>query len=85
MTKRFADDINAIVGDEKELANIVKCLDKTSSVCGMEINAEKIKLMTKTSNGIHERILVKGNELETAANFKYIGATLSDEWSKSFQ
>ena len=44
---RFADDINAIAGDEQELANVVKRLDKTSSDNGMEINAEKTKLMTQ--------------------------------------
>ena len=80
---RFADDINAIAGDEQELANIVKCLDKTFSDYGMEINAEKTKLMTNNSNGIQERILVNGKELQTIANFKYLGATLSDEGSKS--
>ena len=40
---RFVDDIDAIAGDEQELANIVKRLDKTSSDYGMEINAEKTK------------------------------------------
>ena len=84
---RFADDIDAIAGDEQELANVVKCLDKTSSDYGMEINTEKTILMTNNSNDIQERILVNGKELETVANFKYIGATLSDEGSnqKSFQ
>ena len=80
---RFADDIDAIAGDEQELANIVKCLDKTSSDNGMEINAEKTKRMTNNSNGIQEQILVNGKELETIANFKYLSATLSDEGSKS--
>ena len=73
---RFADDIDAIAGDEQEKANIVKCLDKNSSDYGMEINTEKTKLMTNNSNGIQ---LVNGKEQETVANFKYIGAPLSDE------
>ena len=78
----FADDIDAIAGDEHELANIVKRLDKTSSDYGMEIKVEKTKLMTNNSNDIQEWILVNGKELETVANFKYLGATLSDEGSK---
>ena len=48
----------------------------------MEINAKKTKLMTNNSNDIQERILINGKELETVDNFKYLGATLSDEGSK---
>ena len=70
--RRFADDIDAIAGDKQELANILKRLDKTSSDYGMEINAEKTKLMTNNSNGIQERILVNGKQLETIANLKYL-------------
>ena len=44
---RFADDINGLVGDEEELAKLVESLDKASTVYGMEISAEKTKLMTK--------------------------------------
>ena len=80
---RFADGIDAIAGDEQELANIVKCLDKPSSDYRVEINADKTKLMTNNSSGIQERILVNGKELETVANFKYFGATLLDEGSKA--
>ena len=56
---RFVDNIDAIAGDEQELANIVKCLDKTSSDYEMEINAEKTKLVTNNSVGIQERISPK--------------------------
>ena len=72
----FADDIDAIAGDEQELANIVQRLDKTSLDYGIVIKVE-------TTNDIQERILVNGKELETVANFKYLGATLSDVGSKS--
>ena len=43
---RFADDIDVLAGEEKELANLVKRLDKASTAYGMEISAEKTKLMT---------------------------------------
>ena len=43
---RFADDINGIAGEEEELAKLVECLDKASTAYGMEISAEKTKLMT---------------------------------------
>ena len=35
-------------GEEEELANLVERLDKASTAYGMEISAEKTKLMTKT-------------------------------------
>ena len=42
---RFADDIDGLAGEE-ELANLVERLDKASTAYGMEIGAEKTKLMT---------------------------------------
>ena len=44
---RFADDIDGLAA-EKELENLVERLDKASTVYGMEISAEKTKLMTTT-------------------------------------
>ena len=43
----FADDIDGLTGEEEELANLVERLDKASTAYGMEISAEKTKLMTK--------------------------------------
>ena len=43
---RFADDIDGLVGQEEELANLVERLDKASTAYGMELSAEKTKLMT---------------------------------------
>ena len=44
---RFADGIDCLAGKEEELANLVERLDKASTAYGMEISAEKTKLMTK--------------------------------------
>ena len=41
---RFADDIDGL--GEEVLANLVERLDKFSTAYGMEINADKTKLMT---------------------------------------
>ena len=43
---RFADDIYGFAGEEEELANLVERLDKASTDYGMDISAEKTKLMT---------------------------------------
>ena len=75
---RFADDID---GTETELANLVKRLDKTSAAYGMQISAEKTKLMTNNINGISSTIMVSGEKLETVQSFKYLGAIVTDEGS----
>ena len=43
---RFADDIDGLAGEEEELANLVEHLERASTAYGMEISAEKTKLMT---------------------------------------
>ena len=50
---RFADDIDDLAGEEEELANLVVRLDKASTAYGMEISAEKTKLMTNNTSGIN--------------------------------
>ena len=55
---RFADDIDGSTGEEEDLANLVECLDKASTAYGMEISAEKTKLMTHNTSGINTEIKV---------------------------
>lgn len=79
---RFADDIDGLAGKEKELASLVKHLDTTSTAYGMQISAEKTKLMTNNTNGISTDIKVNDEKLGTVHSFKYLGAIVSDEGSK---
>ena len=78
----FADDIDGLAGTETELANLVERLDKTSAAYGMQISAEKTKLMTNNINGISSTIMVSGKKLETVQSFKYLGAIVTDEGSR---
>ena len=55
---RFADDTDGLSGEEEELANLVERLDKASTAYGMEISAEKTKLMTNNTSGINTDIKV---------------------------
>ena len=79
---RFADDIGGLAGEEEELAKLVECLDKASRAYGMEISAEKTKLMTNNTSGIKTEIKVNGQKLETATSFKELGSVITDEGSK---
>ena len=78
----FADDIDDLAGAEEKLANLVERLDKASTADGMEISAEKTKLMTNNTSGINAEIEVNGQKLETVTSFKYLGSVITDEGSK---
>ena len=80
---RFADDIDGLVGKEEELASLVDRLDKTSAAFGMEISAEKTKLMTNNANGTSIDIRINGEKLDEVDSFKYLGAVVTDQGSKA--
>ena len=73
---RFADDIDGLAGEEEELANLVERLDKASTAYGVEISAEKTKLMTNNTSGINTEVKVNGQKLETVTSFKYLGSVI---------
>ena len=63
--RRFADDVDGLAGEEEEQGNSVERLDKASTAYGMEISAEKTKMMTNNTSGINTEIIVNGQKLET--------------------
>uniref|UniRef100_UPI003AF9B7B3 reverse transcriptase domain-containing protein n=1 Tax=Thiolapillus sp. TaxID=2017437 RepID=UPI003AF9B7B3 len=79
---RFADVIDGLAGEEEELANLVERLDKALTAYGMEISAEKTKLMTNNTSGINIEIKVDGQKLEKVTSFKYLGSVITDKGSK---
>ena len=79
---RSDDDIDDLAGEEKELAKLVECLNKASTAYGMDISAEKTKLMMSNTSGINTEIKVNGQKLETVRSFKYLGSVITDEGSK---
>ena len=78
----FADDIDGLAGEEKKLANLSERRDKASTAYGMEISAEKTKLMTNNTSCINTEIKVNGQKLETVTSFKYLDSGITDEGSK---
>ena len=61
-TIRLADDIDGLAGEEEELANVAEHLDKASTGYGMEISAEKTKLMINNTSGTNTEIKVNGQK-----------------------
>ena len=53
---RFADDIDGLAREEKELTKLAERLNKASTAYGMEISAEKTKLMKTNTSGINTEI-----------------------------
>ena len=62
---RFANDTDGLAGEEEELVNLFERLDKASTAYGMEISAEKTKLMIKNTSGINTEIKVNGQKLDS--------------------
>ena len=67
---------------KKELAKLVERLDIASTAHGMEIGAEKSKLMTNKTSGINREVEVNGRKLETVTSFKHLDSFISDEGSE---
>ena len=57
-------------------------LEVCEEAYGMEISAEKTKLMTSNTSGINTEIKVNGQKLETVTSFKYLGSVVTDEGPK---
>ena len=64
------------------MATLVERLDKASTAYGMEISAEKTKMMTTNTSDIITETKVNGQELETVTCFKYLGSVKTDEGSE---
>ena len=78
---RFADDIYGITGKEDELTKLVHNLDTAATKFGMEISAEKTKIMINNGT-LQKDITIQGQKLETVDHFKYLGAIICYEGSR---
>ena len=71
-----------MAGKEEEFTSLVQDLDRTSTAYGMEINAEKAKLMAKKVRASTRDIEVNGQRLDMISSFKYLSAVVTDGGSK---
>ena len=80
---RFADDIDGLAGSQEELAELIRRLDESCSAYGMEISAEKTKVMTNVHvKDLQTQFKVKDSVLEIVNQFIYLGALVTDNGSK---
>ena len=76
---RFADDIDLMGGSNEELQILTDKLVERSGAYGMEVSAEKNKVMVKSVNNISADITMNDQQLEEVTAFKYLGSTLSKD------
>ena len=80
---RFADDIDGLAGSAAELSELIKRLDESCSSYGMEISAEKTKVMTNVHvKNLQTEFKVKNSVLQIVDQFIYLGAMVTDNGSK---
>ena len=75
---RFADDTDLIAETEEELQELTTTLERRARAYGMEISAEKSKIMVN-SIAPGSIILMNGERLEEVKSFKYLGSIISSE------
>ena len=68
---RFADDINAVAGEEQALEALDESINRICSKYKMVISAEKTKLTTNIASGIQRKNKAKGQKLGIVTSFKY--------------
>ena len=69
-------------GMQWRLTDLTQPLDQISTMYGMEISAEKAKLITNNKDPVKTKITVSGQQLETVKQFKCFGAIISEDRSK---
>ena len=80
---RFADDIDLLAGSETELQELTNRLVGAARDYGMEISADKSKILVNSPEGVTASIHLDGAPLEQVESFKYLGATLTENGSST--
>ena len=77
---QFADDMHCGYSCwQRERTRSYSRYEKNSITQGIEISADKTKLMTNNTSGISTDIRVSGVKLQAVSAFKYLGIVATDE------
>ena len=74
---RFANDIDLIAGSAEELQRLTNRLYEETRKLGMEISAEKSKVMGNMAQTGNLKIMLATNQLEEVDQFKYLGSIIT--------
>ena len=79
---RFADDIDVLASSEEELIALTDNLNKTAHKFGMELNADKCKIMTtgsKDDSHMQVDIRMDDQRIKVVDSYCYLGSYMKDE------
>jgi hypothetical protein len=75
-TVRYADDLVLLAKEEKVLHDMINKLIEIGRCYGMEMNAEKTKLMRISRQPSRVKIMIDQKQLKNVEPFKYLGIIL---------
>ena len=79
---QFADDAAAVGISREDIARAAQVLDEVTTEWGLTVNIQKTKLMVAGvpcgSNANIQPISIRGEDIETVADFKYLGAIIEE-------
>lgn len=76
----YADDIAVLAEDVQGAEALTASIDEHSRRYGMEISAQKTKIMTLSRNECtYEASCINGMQIDKVAKFKYLGSTITDK------
>ena len=70
-------------GSNGELQDLTNRLVDRATANGMEVSTEKNKIMTNSTSNISADISMNGQNLEEVTSFRYLGATLYKDGTRS--
>ena len=76
---KYADDHVLMAKEETVLQGMIDKLIETDRYYGMEINAEKTKLMINSKLPFPVKIVIDHKQLDNVESFKYLGFILTNE------
>ena len=80
---RLADDIDLKGSSKRELKDLTNRLVDRVTAYGKEVNTEKSKIDTNSTNNISANISMNSHKLEEVTSFKYLGSALCKNGSYS--
>ena len=80
---RFVDNIHLIGGRNGEFQFLTNRLVDRARTYEMEVSTKKSKVMTNSTNNVNADISMNSQKLEEVTSFKYLGATLCKDGTRS--
>ena len=78
-TVKYADDLVLLAKEEKVLQDMIDKVIEIGGCYGMEMNAEKTKVMRISRQPFPVKITIDQKQLENVESFKYFGSIVTND------